>query len=285
MASAIPDVPPAPAFDVALLLDTASVSIRDVRCAGECRHLSAEECATRNHLVFPYRGVYLRHVGGTQAVADANHVLLFNADEGYRVSHPLAGGDASLSISFAQSALRELAPTGALRPGVEGGFRAQALRIDARAQALAAALRHALRKGRIGPLEAEEVALRLAAGSLGPPAARAAGATRAGQRLVDRAKLLLSSDPGRRWSLSEVAAVVGGSPVYLTQAFQRVEGMPLSRYQLQLRLARALDQLGRDIDLSTLAQDLGFASHSHFSAAFRRTYGHSPSAFRASLVV
>ena len=45
--------------------------------------------------------------------------------------------------------------------------------------------------------------------------------------------------------------------------------MPLYRYQLRLRLARALDLLAQYDDLTTLGLDLGFSSHSHFSAAFR----------------
>ena len=268
-----------PEFEIAQLLDTAVVSVRDVSCLGECRHRSAEECGTATQLVFPYRGVYLRHVGSAQTVADANHVLLFNAGEGYQVSHPLDGGDASVALALAEPVLRELAPNGALQPG-RTSFCQQALRIDARAQALVALLRHALRHGRIEPLEAEGLALTLASRSLGPRTARAAGATHARQRLVDRAKLLLASDLGRRWTLAEIAAAVGGSPVYLTQAFKQVEGMQLYRYQLQLRLARALDLLGDDIDLSALAQQLGFTSHSHFSAAFRQSYGRSPSEFR-----
>jgi AraC-like DNA-binding protein len=269
-----------PVFDVDVLLDTAVASVRDVRCRGECRHRSAEECATHAHLVFPYRGVYLRHVGDAQAVADANHVLLFNAGETYRVSHPLAGGDASLSLRLAEAVLHELLPPAPARGESESRFRQQSLRIDARAQALAAVLRHALHHGRIETLEAEGLALTLAARSLGPRTARAAGATRARQRLVDRAKLLLAADPGRRWTLAGIAAEVGGSAVYLTQAFGQVEGMPLYRYQLRLRLARALELLERDVDLSSLALDLGFSSHSHFAAAFRQVYGRSPSAFR-----
>lgn len=271
---------PAPAFDVDVLLDTAVASVRDVRCRGECRHRSTEECARHAHLVFPYRGVYLRHVGEAQAVADANHVLLFNAGEGYRVSHPLAGRDASLSLQLAEAVLHELLPPAPARRENESRFGQQALRIDARAQALAAVLRHALHHRRIETLEAEGLALTLAARSLGPRTARAAGATRARQRLVDRAKLLLAGDPGRRWTLAGIAAEVGGSAVYLTQAFKQVEGMPLYRYQLRLRLARALELLERDVDLSSLAQDLGFSSHSHFAAAFRQAYGRSPSAFR-----
>jgi AraC-like DNA-binding protein len=101
--------------------------------------------------------------------------------------------------------------------------------------------------------------------------------------LVDRAKLVLAADLSRRWTLAEIAAQVGGSPVYLTQAFQQVESLPLYRYQLRLRLARALDLIPRYDDLSALSLDLGFSSHSHFSAAFQRTYGRTPSGFRRSL--
>jgi AraC family transcriptional regulator len=273
--------PPSPPLEVARLLDTATVSVREVCCRGECRHRSGEECTNATHLVFPYRGVYLRNVGSAQTVADANHVLLFNADEDYQVSHPVAGGDANLVLQLAEPLLRELSPVSQIRNGGRTAFRHQALRIDARAQALVALLRHALRQGGIEPLEAEGLALTLASRSLGTRTAHVPGATRARQRLVDRVKVLLASDPGRRWTLADIAADTGGSPVYLTQAFRQVEEMPLYRYQLHLRLARALDLLKGDGDLSTLAQDHGFSSHSHFAAAFRQTYGRTPSAFRA----
>ncbi|MGB9032741.1 MAG: AraC family transcriptional regulator, partial [Acidobacteriaceae bacterium] len=80
----------------------------------------------------------------------------------------------------------------------------------------------------------------------------------------------------------EIAAEVRGSPVYLTQVFQQVEGMPLYRYQLRLRLARALDLLEGYDDLSALSLELGFSSHSHFSAAFREAYGRTPTEFKRS---
>ena len=99
---------------------------------------------------------------------------------------------------------------------------------------------------------------------------------------MDRVKLVLASNLARRWTLAEIAAEVRGSPVYLTQVFQQVEGLPLYRYQLRLRLARALDLLAQYDDLTDISQDLGFSSHSHFSAAFREVYGRSPSEFRRS---
>ena len=100
------------------------------------------------------------------------------------------------------------------------------------------------------------------------------------QRLVDRAKLVLAGDPARRWTLAEVARRSAGFPGIFTQVFQQVEGQPLYRYQLRLRLARALDLLAQYDDLTALGLALGFSSHSHFSAAFREVYGRTPSEFR-----
>jgi AraC family transcriptional regulator len=272
---------PRTGFTVGRLLDTKLVRVSDVECAGICRHRSAEECASRTHFVFPYRGVYLRHVGNDQAVGDANHVLFFNEAQGYHVSHPVTGGDSSLVLDVAVTALRELAPPHLVCGGEVFAFNQQHLRIDARAQALVMLLRHNLRNGTIEPLEAEGLSLTLMSRAIGPRTAREQRATRTRRRLVDRVKVLLAGDLSRRWTLSEIAAAVRGSPVYLTQVFAQVEGMPLYRYQLRLRLARALDLLAEREDLSALALDLGFSSHSHFSAAFRQAYGATPAQFRA----
>lgn len=268
-----------PEFEVSDLLDTDVVSLKNVRCHGHCRHRSAEECTSATHLVFPYRGVYVRHVGSGQAVADANHVLFFNAGEGYQVSHPVGGGDSSLSMALPETVLQELAPPSLMKKGGVFGFRGQHQRIDPRAQALVALLRHHLENASIEPLEAESLLLTLVCRSLGPRTSHAPRASFARSRLADRVKLLLAGDLSRRWTLADIAREIGGSPVYLTQVFQQVEGMPLYRYHLRLRLARALDLLPRCDDLTALALDLGFSSHSHFTAAFKQAYGRAPSAF------
>jgi AraC family transcriptional regulator len=262
------------------LLQTHTVALRDVGCTGACRHRGAEECASTTYLVFAYRGVYARHVGQDQAVADANHVLFFNAGESYQISHPIGGSDASLSLMLSDELLYELAPKSILSHRGIAAFRPQCRRIDPRAQALVAQLRHSLRDGAIEPLEAESLALTLVGRSLGPRTSHEPRATYAARRLADRVKVLLAGDLSRRWTLADIAAQIRGSPVYLTQVFQRVEGIPLYRYHLRLRLARALDLITSFDDLSALAAELGFTSHSHFTSAFRRTYGYSPSAFR-----
>ena len=269
-------------FFVQPLLQTPTVAIRDIYCQGSHREMGAEECTATTQLVFPYRGVYVRHLGTDQAVAEANQVLFFNAAEGYRVGHPVSGGDASLTVVVSEEILRELAPRALVQDGAALAFRQQRLRIDPRTQALVALLRHSLRENIAEPLEAEGLTLTLAQRALGPRTSHAAGASVGRQRLVDRVKLALAADLARRWTLDEIAAEVRGSPVYLTQIFQQVEGVPLYRYQLRLRLARALDLLAQYDDLTALGLDLGFSSHSHFSAAFREAYGRSPSEFRRS---
>jgi len=268
--------------DARLLLKTQTVSIRDVHCAGGCRDQSGEESAQATHIVFPYRGVFVRHLGGEEAVAEANQVLFFNAHEGYRVSHPVPGGDASLDLVVSDPVLDELAPRRLRRQRDGLAFRQQRLRIDPRAQALAAQLRHRLRENATDALEAESLALMLARRALGPRTAHVPGASAGRQRLVNRTKLILAGDLARRWTLTDVAAEVGRSPVYLTQIFQQVEGVPLYRYHMRLRLARALDLLAQHDDLTTLSLELGFYSHSHFSTAFKRAYGRSPSSFRSA---
>lgn len=262
------------------LLDTSSVSVRDVACDGRCRELSPEEHAATTHLVFPYRGVFVRRLGREEAVAEANQVMFFNAGDGYHVAHPIAGGDDSLDLVIDDELLRELTPASLRQDRPAMAFREQCLPLEPRAQLLTARLRHRLRRGLADPLEAESLALTLAQRALGAPATPRTAATAARRRLVDRTKLVIASDLARRWTLREIAAEVGGSPVYLTQVFQQVEGVPLYRYQRRLRLARALDLLAEHDDLTTLGLDLGFSSHSHFSAAFRELYGQTPSAFR-----
>ena len=268
-------------FSSRSLLASPILSLHDVICRGECRHRSGEEFTSALHLVFPYRGVYVRHLGAQEVVAEANQVLFFNPEESYAVSHPVTGGDACLSLTVEESLLRELAPPDQIGEGGTLSFRRPRQPIDPRAQLLMALLRHSLLQGAAEPLEAETLALTLVRRALGERSKRKP-ATYGKQKLVDRAKLALSADLARRWTLAEIAAEVGVSPVYLTQSFQQAEGVPLYRYQLRLRLARALDLLDRYDDLTDLGLELGFSSHSHFTASFRQAYGRSPGEFRRS---
>ena len=99
--------------------------------------------------------------------------------------------------------------------------------------------------------------------------------------LIRRAKDYLAQTPEARAGLSQTARAVGTSPSTLALAFRTLERVSFYRYALNLRLARAAALLPTYDDLSRLATDLGFASHSHFSTAFHRWAGLTPSAYRA----
>jgi transcriptional regulator GlxA family with amidase domain len=70
----------------------------------------------------------------------------------------------------------------------------------------------------------------------------------------------------------------------LQRTFRRHTRLSIHDYVVRLRVLAALDRLVEgDGDLSTIACELGFSSHSHLSAAFRRILGQPPTVLRASL--
>src|SRR5262245_8721638 len=107
-------------------------------------------------------------------------------------------------------------------------------------------------------------------------------ASRSTRRLIARTKTFLEATFADPIRLTDIAQAVGASPAYLTDVFSRVEGVPLHRYLMQVRLARALVELPDARDITALALSLGFSSHSHFTASFRRAFGCTPSQFRNS---
>jgi AraC-like DNA-binding protein len=127
-------------------------------------------------------------------------------------------------------------------------------------------------------LEVEESALGILRRIAPTPTARFDSAADA----VEEAKAIVTKNFARQLSLRELARAVGLSPFQLCRAFHARTGQTLTRYRHELRLRLALDRL-RDpaVDLTDLSLDLGYASHSHFTARFRRHFGIVPSAVRA----
>jgi AraC-like DNA-binding protein len=103
-------------------------------------------------------------------------------------------------------------------------------------------------------------------------------------RAVERARAYIAGNPARRDTLADIGRAAFCSPFHLARAFRRFAGQSLHGYRTQLRMRLALDRLQQgERDLNTLAADLGYASHSHFSAAFRRAFGVAPSRLRTNL--
>ena len=83
-------------------------------------------------------------------------------------------------------------------------------------------------------------------------------------------------------SLSVVSSISGHHPVHISREFRACFGKTISDYVRQQRIVRAAGLLRRgSMTLSEIALDCGFYDQSHFTNAFRRTTGASPSAFRS----
>lgn len=91
----------------------------------------------------------------------------------------------------------------------------------------------------------------------------------------------LMEDPASPLGLAEWAARVGASERTLARLFQGELKMSFGAWRQQLRLARALDLIGRGRPLGQVAAELGYASPAAFSAMFRRALGVPPSRFLA----
>lgn len=98
------------------------------------------------------------------------------------------------------------------------------------------------------------------------------------RELVYEAQKLLVTRYHERLTLEDVAKELYVSPYHLSRVFRQQTGRPLYQFLEQLRLRNAFERLGDFAnDLNRLALDTGYASHSHFTAAFRRHFGVAPS--------
>ena len=84
-------------------------------------------------------------------------------------------------------------------------------------------------------------------------------------------------------SLDALASRAGWSPFHLHRAFTRMVGETPKQYTLRLRLEGAAARLlASDDSIVNVALSAGFKSHEVFTRAFRRYFGRTPAAYRAT---
>lgn len=83
--------------------------------------------------------------------------------------------------------------------------------------------------------------------------------------------------PGDRWTLELAAQRLNVSSRTLARHFQRETGLQFSDWVRRARLMAALTRLAQGETVLRVALDLGYDSHSAFSAMFRRILGVAPS--------
>jgi AraC-like DNA-binding protein len=98
------------------------------------------------------------------------------------------------------------------------------------------------------------------------------------RELVENARAVIAAHLFENLGVCELAAEVGVSPYHLCRAFHAESGMTLHEYRRHIRLRMALGLTAEYRgNLSALALRAGFYSHSHFTTAYRRAFGVSPS--------
>lgn len=251
-------------------------SVEFLRCDGRGAAPAYSEIATHLHFSLPLAGSFVWHAQAEDVFADPTALLCTQAGESYRITHP-RGGDSSLVIFPRRRALAQLSEA-AERFGLANQRRR--LIAPARAQVLAYTMWRDPSTNQ-DAFAADECLLRFFESLLDIESHSRALRE---DDLVRRTLEYVHYTPTALLTLSSVAAAMNVRATYLTHVFSRRMGQPLYRYVIALKLTRGLHRIATtDDDLTRIALDLGFNSHSHFSAAFKARYGVSPSEMRTKL--
>ena len=273
--------------------------------SSECVTIGAFRCATahpsfRNSgpirddcFVFPRTAVVIQHDHARAFVADPTIVTLYNRRQEYQRRAVSADGDRcdwfAVSPELLRGALLDRDPAAAdderpIRfmhaPADASTYLAQR-RLFLEASASPGA----------DPLDIEERVVSLLDRVLDlaydePRAAAPRLRMPHASDLADAAKQWVAPRAAGRLTLTRIARALDCSVFHLCRSFRRATGLTLHGYRDAVRLRLALERLGDgERDLSRLALDLGYSSHSHFTAAFRQSFGVTPAAARKLLIV
>lgn len=132
--------------------------------------------------------------------------------------------------------------------------------------------------GRLKDLLFVELARRLGV----PPASSAEGRpSTCNDPIVARAVRLVHGDPGRRWTVADLAREAGCSRSVLAERFSTVLGQAPIAYLTGWRMQIAAERIRSSRDsLAAIAADAGYESQASFHRAFKRVMGATPGRWR-----
>jgi AraC-like DNA-binding protein len=219
-------------------------------------------------------------------------VGFFNPRVPFQSAHPFGARDSGCDFAVRPDVLAEILarhdPAAADRPELPFGFGSGPC--DPRTFLLQRVLVRRIALGEpIDDLEVEESSLHLAdrvaraatGDSAAKPVPRATGRER---EEAEELRGILSSHPGQRHALDTLSRRLDSTPFRLCRSFRTVTGTTIHRHLTDLRLQQALGRLAEGSrDLTGLALELGFSSHSHFTSVFRKRLGTTPDAVRREM--
>jgi AraC family transcriptional regulator len=286
--------------DLERLFEGSQLTMTRWHCHEPDRGSSGEKVQPCHVLVFVHGGSFRQRDPRGDCVADANQVLFYNANQPYETSHPCCGGDHGSGIALSEACLRqivaEVAPALEDLPGERmfprtavavGGplLRQHRQRVALLERGdLAGPVRHLGLEEEVVGVVASCIEL-LATTKRGAPPSSKPGRPSVVRERVQAVQEALVLESTRRWRLEDLSERFGISMFRLCRDFRAVTGTSIHQYLLRARLAIALERLSSPSppQLTELALELGFDSHSHFTATFRRAFGAPPSTFRGAL--
>ena len=265
------------------ILHTPTARLLTWTCGGHHRHWGDVEFVDRPEIVVPLGGVFVRESASRELLATPLTAAFANRGDEYRVRHPVEGGDRGVAVVLSDEGLEGLARAGyfpgSREPRLPEGAGQISPRLALKVQVL---LRRPTGTHR---LALDELAADLTAEALSrtrrPPRRRN---RRTGSRqtaAVARGLEFIASSYRRAISVDDVARAAAYSMFHFSRIFRQETGFSIHRYVLVMRLREAAKRVleGED-NLSALAYELGFSSHSHFTSAFTREYALAPSLLR-----
>ena len=242
---------------------------------GDWRWTAPNTIGPQAYIVIPKVPVHIEPEGRPTVLATSAEALFYDAGRRFRRALADPRGDRCLFLAVDEPVSRT------------GWSRGQ---LDSRTFALALVLERSVAAG-ADRLTLDEGVCRLldrlcrAAQMNEPGVLRASPTERDHRELAEDAKAVLAARVRETVSLEQIAQALAVSPFHLCRVFRAQTGYSLHRFQTELRLRMALDQLDSFRgDLAGLAVDLGFAHHSHLTRSFRRAFGSTPSRWMSTIV-
>ncbi len=245
-------------------------------------------------LVFPKTAVRITQFGVDSVVANTTNVILYDPEREHRRDVVDPAGDHCVFVGLAPVHLAEVAtrfdPEASSQDPATFSFPGMFAPTDPHTVLLERQIERHLASPFVDPLLVEETLCRVVERSMRnayllwdrAPAPPRPGTARMHAELAEAAAEVLSTSFRERRSLPELAREVLASPFHLARVFRSRTGSSLHAYRTQLRLRSALDRLcDPGLNLTDLALESGFSSHSHFTDAFRSAFGAAPSRIRS----
>lgn len=269
------------------LLNTRGFKVAEFRCPAKVR-VSDVEQTVYPEIVIPRVGSYLRSDDNGEVLLNRTTLGFFEANKPYQIRHFRAAPDITTVIAITDTTSLHSALGFQLPPGRT--FARSAIRMPADIMLAHRAMFKELASGADGLLAAEEIATGIVLRSLSANISNQQELARPGNRsqgLSDQFAYaeavieLLSTSFGSRVTLEQIANAIGLSTFHLCRVFQAATKHTIHQHLLSVRLEAAATELlnGRK-SVTEIAHAVGFSSHSHLTAMFRKRFGVPPSHLR-----